>query len=118
MTKFLGTSSSRFLDAREMEPTLGQFLHANDTSVTKFLDNVVSKFLHSNDITVTKFLSREGGDAVSRYLETNDITVTKFLNEVVPAYLEESGIDMGWYLDTTVTKFLEDNDISVTKFLN
>ena len=66
---------------------------------------------------VTKFLSREGGDAVSRYLETNDITVTKFLNEVVPAYLEENGIDMGWYLDTTVTKFLEDNDISVTKFL-
>jgi hypothetical protein len=67
---------------------------------------------------VTKFLHEEDGIAVTKYLESNDITVTKFLNEVVPAYLEENGVDMGWYLDTTVTKFLDDNDISVTKFLD
>lgn len=118
VTKFLGTSSTRFLDTTEQAPSLAQFLHANDTSVTKFLDNVVGKFLHSNDITVTKFLNEEDGIAVTKYLQSNDITVTKFLNEVVPAYLEENGVDMGWYLDTTVTKFLDENDISVTKFLS
>jgi len=68
VTKFLGTSSSRFLETQE-QPTLTQFLHSNDTSVTKFLDNVVSKFLHSNDITVTKFLDEEDGIAVTKYLE-------------------------------------------------
>ena len=35
---------------------LTKFLEANDTSVTKFLENVFTKFLESNDTSVTKFL--------------------------------------------------------------
>ena len=115
VTKFLGQAANDVTVTKFLDGT------ANDTSVTKFLDNVVGKFLMSNDITVTKFLESEDGIAVTKYLQSNDITVTKFLNEVVPAYLEENGVDMGWYLDTTVTKFLDDhnvNDISVTKFLD
>ena len=54
---------------------------------------------------------------MTKYLNSNDITVTKFLYEVLPAYHREHDLDLGHYLDTTVTKFLEDNDISVTKFL-
>jgi hypothetical protein len=66
--------------------------------VTKFLNSedssAVTKYLHSNDITVTKFLNevipafheKHGFDlahyldtTVTKFLEANDISVTKFL---------------------------------------
>jgi hypothetical protein len=51
------------------EVPLQQFLQSNDTSVTKFLDNVVTKFLQANDTSVTKFLQAADDIAVTKYLE-------------------------------------------------
>ena len=86
VSKFLGTSSTRFLET-------------NDITVTKFLDTTVTKFLNANDTAVTKYLEANGipktvfldsaigtflldDQAVQDFIEeaANDISVTKFLN--------------------------------------
>ena len=97
VTKYLGTSSTRFLDTEEDGIAVTKYLNGppefndtnNDISVTKFLDAAPSAT--ENDISVTKFLGQK----------SNDIVVTMFQN-----------------LDTTVTKFLGDHDITIIEFLD
>ena len=121
---FLAAAASQYLDSTvtkflQNDISVTKFLEkSNDTTVTKFLDDVVASFLEQNDTSVTKFLSSQEGDqAVAQYLEETLITtflesdetpVTKYLERTVTPIL---------FLDSATSHFLDANDITVTKFL-
>merc|ERR1712226_393783 len=91
ITKYLGTSGSKFLEQAATDAAVIQYLNGpdmNDISVTKFMDQ------QADDITVTKFL---GGTQAFLESQPDDIAVTKYLGGTT-AFLNTQPND------TTVTK--------------
>ena len=80
MTKFLNSEDSS---------AVAKYLHSNDITVTKFLNEVIPAFHEEHGFDLAHYLDT----TVTKFLEANDISVTKFLNQ-------------------------RSNDVTVTKFLN